>query len=79
MVDWLFLPQNFGLEVGPTKIICCSGNVHGVAVLFAGGGDTYPLYVVIKLFVLTGGGEPKTLSKITFATLATLATPVIQE
>ena len=39
---------------------CHSMNVHGMVVLFAGGGDTWPLYVVIKLFVLTGGGDPKT-------------------
>ena len=45
---------------GPTKAFCCSVNVDGVVVLFAGGGDTSPLYVVIELFVLTGGGDPKT-------------------
>ena len=42
------------------KAFCHSVNVHGVVVLFAGGGNTKPLYVVIKLFVVTGGGDPKT-------------------
>ena len=40
MVDWLFLPQNFGLVVGTYKSYCCSVNVHGVVALFADGGDT---------------------------------------
>ena len=31
---------------------CCSVNVDGVVVLFAGGGDTEPIYVLIVLFVL---------------------------
>ena len=43
VVDWLFLPQNFGPVVGPTKAFCSSVNVYGMVVLFAGGGDTSPL------------------------------------
>ena len=39
---------------------CHSVNVHGVVVLFADGGDTETLFVVIKLFVVTCGGDPKT-------------------
>ena len=31
-----------------------------VGIVVAGGGDTLPLYVIIKLFVLPGGGDPKT-------------------
>ena len=42
------------------KAFCCSVNVQGVVVLFAGGGDTYPLYAVIKLVVLTGAEDSKT-------------------
>ena len=41
------------------NVFCCFVNVHGVVVLFVGGADTQPLYV-IRLFVLTGGGDPKT-------------------
>ena len=40
MVDWLFLPRNFGLVVGPMQAFCRSVNVHGVVVLCSGGGDT---------------------------------------
>ena len=43
---------------GPKKAFCHSVNVDGVVVLFADGGDTSPLYVIIELFVLTGGGGP---------------------
>ena len=60
MVGLLFLPQNFGLLVGTYNAFCCSVNLHVVVFLFAGGGDTLPLYVIIKLFLVTGGGEPKT-------------------
>ena len=60
MVDWLFLPQNFGPVVGPTKAFCGSLNVHGMVVLFAGGGNTSPEYALIKVFLATGGGDPKT-------------------
>ena len=35
------------------KAFCHSVNVHGLLVVFADG-------EVIKLFVLTGGGDPKT-------------------
>ena len=35
-------------------------NVHWVVVLFSGGGDTSPLYVLIELFLAAGGGDPKT-------------------
>ena len=42
------------------KAFCHSVNVHGVVVLFAGGGDTSTLHVITKLFVATGGGDPKT-------------------
>ena len=37
-----------------------SVNVDGVVVLCAGGGDTLALYVVIEIFVVTGGGDFKT-------------------
>ena len=40
MVDWQFLPQNFGPMVGTYKVFCCSVNVQEVVVLFAGGRDT---------------------------------------
>ena len=33
VVDWLFLPRNFGLVVGTYEAFCCSVNVHGVVVL----------------------------------------------
>ena len=42
------------------KAFCCSVNVHGVVVLFAGSGDTSTLHVATKLFELfapRGGGE----------------------
>ena len=55
VVDWLFLPRNFGLVVGTYVGLFHSVNVHGVVVLFAGGGDT-----LTKLFVATGGGDSKT-------------------
>ena len=42
------------------KAFCSSLNIHGVVFLFSGGGDTSPLYVLIKLFLATGGGDPKT-------------------
>ena len=42
------------------KAFCHSVNVHGVLVIFAGGWDTKPLCVVIKLFVLTDDEDPKT-------------------
>ena len=42
------------------KAFCGSVNVHWVVVLFSGGGDTSPLYVLIELFLATGGGDPKT-------------------
>ena len=40
MVDWLFLPQNFGPVVGTYEGLLHSVNVHGVVVLCSGGGDT---------------------------------------
>ena len=43
------------------KAFCGSVNVHWVVVLFSGcGGDTSPLYVLIKLFLAAGSGDPKT-------------------
>ena len=36
------------------KAFCRSVNVHGVVVLFAGGGDTSTLNVITKLFVPRG-------------------------
>ena len=42
------------------KAFCYSVNVDGMVVLFAGGGDTSALYVVIKHFIVAGGGNPKT-------------------
>ena len=50
---------------GPTKAFCHSVNVHGVVVLFAGGGDTSTLNVITKLselFAPRHGGEQKTSS-----------------
>ena len=47
---------------GPTKAFYHSVNVHRVLILFAGGGDTQPLDVIIKLFVVTGGEDPKNIS-----------------
>ena len=44
------------------KAFCHSVNVHGVVVLFAGGGDTSTLHVITQLFALRGGGERKTSS-----------------
>ena len=61
MVDWLFLPQNFGPMVGTYEglLQLCECTL-GDLVLFSGGGDTSPLYVLIKLFLAAGGGDPKT-------------------
>ena len=42
------------------KAFCCSVNVHGVVVPFTGGGNTIPLYIIIKLFLVKGGRNPKT-------------------
>ena len=42
------------------KAFCGSVNVHWVVVLLLGGGDTSPEYVLIKLFLVAGGGDPKT-------------------
>ena len=50
MVDWRFLPKILDMWWGPTKAFCHSVNVHGVVVLFAGGGDTSTLNVITKLF-----------------------------
>ena len=50
---------------GPIKAFCCSVNVHGVVVLFAGHRDTSTLNVITKLFelfALRGGAEQKTSS-----------------
>ena len=55
-----FCPKILGLWWGPTKAFCGSVNVHWVVVLLLGGGDTSPEYVLIKLFLFTGGGDPKT-------------------
>ena len=47
---------------GPTKAFCRSVNVHGVVVLFAGGGDTSTLHVItehFELFAPRGGGDWK--------------------
>ena len=38
-------------------MVCCSVNVHGVVILFEGGGDTQPLYVVIELFRVSESRE----------------------
>ena len=40
MVDWLFLPQNFGPVVGTYKGLLLFCECIWVVVLFAGGGDT---------------------------------------
>ena len=47
------------------KAFCCSVNIHGLVVLFAGGGDTSTLHVITELFELfapRGGVEQKTSS-----------------
>ena len=39
------------------KVFCRFVNVHGVVILFAGGGDTSMIH---ELFALRGSGEQKT-------------------
>ena len=60
LVDWLFLPQNFGQWWGPTKAFCGSVNVHWVMVLFSGGGDDLTTIGGNQSFFVPGGGDPKT-------------------
>ena len=40
VVDWQFLPQNFGPWWGPTKAFCSCVNADGVGIVLAGGGHT---------------------------------------
>ena len=59
------------------KAFCCSVNVHGVVVLCSGGGDTWTLFVLTKLFDLfapRGGGEQKTRSNCMGTRPCTLTT-----
>ena len=57
---WSFCPTILDTWWGPLSVFCQSVNVHAVVVLFPGGGDTYPLYViVIKLFVVEGVATQK--------------------
>ena len=49
VVDWWFLPKILGLWWGPTKAIYRSVNTDRAIILFAGGGDTWTLFWVIKL------------------------------
>ena len=51
-------------------------NVHWVVVLFSGGGDTSPLYVLIELFLAAGGGDPKTKHKFVSTHLAPCLAPL---
>ena len=41
------------------KVFCGYENADVVGIVVAGDGDTLPLYVIIKLFVLPSGGDPK--------------------
>ena len=59
MVHFGFLPKMLVRWWRPTNKICCSVNVHRVVVLFACGGNTSTLHVVIELFALKSGGEQK--------------------
>ena len=61
MVHLAFLPQIFWAGGGDLrKPFYHSVNVNRVVVLFVSGGGTQVLHVVIKLFLLGGGGDPKT-------------------
>ena len=40
VVDWWFCPKNFCRWWGSKRDVCCSVSLHGVIVLFTGGGDT---------------------------------------
>ena len=60
MAGFSFLPQISGQQWGPTNAICCSVNVDRVVASLGGGGDTLTLHVVIELFALRNGGDPKT-------------------
>ena len=65
VVDWLFLPRNFGLVVRTYEGLYRSVNVHGVVVLCSGGGDTWTLFVLtdpFDLFAPRDSGERKTSS-----------------
>ena len=55
-----FCPTILGRWWGPMKAFSTCVNVHWVVVLLSHGGDTSPLYVLIKLFLVAGGGDPKT-------------------
>ena len=46
---WWFLPNILGPWWGPMKVIYCSVNRDRVLILFAGGGDTWTQFCVIKL------------------------------
>ena len=55
-----FCPEILGRWWGPTKGFCGYVNAHVVRIVVSGGGDTSTLFVLTKLFVPTGGGDPKT-------------------
>ena len=49
MVDWQFLPQNFGQVVRTYKGLLCSMNADVVGIVLSGGGDTSTLHVIMEL------------------------------
>ena len=49
VVDWWFLPKILGPWWGPTKAIYRSVNTDRIIILFAGGGDTWTQFSVIKV------------------------------
>ena len=50
VVDWLFYPEIFCRWRGPMKPIYHWVKVDGVVILLGGGGDTWSLFCIIKLF-----------------------------
>ena len=68
MVEWLFLPQNFGLVVGTYEGLLpfCECTWGGGSIwLCLGDCDTSTLYAItelFELFALRGGGKKKTSS-----------------
>ena len=54
VVGLLFLPQNVGLVVGTYKGLLPFCECR------QGGWDISALYMLMELFVVTGGGDPKT-------------------
>ena len=67
MVGLVFLPQNFGPLVELTnglKLLFCE-RTWGAGSISRWWGQLNTIYMVIKDFVVTGGGDPKTYYKIT--------------